>query len=104
MFKVGQKVVCKSTSSNNGYYPTGIKRGEIYTVEYISKCICGKELLHLKEPPKLGKWCGLLHTYIGIDSSYHSNRFEPVVDNFAENLLERLTKEYLEEQKIIIVI
>ena len=91
-----------TNSNNNGYCPSGIKKGEIYTIESISLCICGKGLLHLEETPHLAKWCGITDIYMGVTNAFHSERFEPIVDNFAESLLERLTKEFIEEQQVLI--
>ena len=97
MFKVGQQVVCKNINSINNTVPRGIALGEIYTIEAISTCICGRELLHLKEPMKLEKWCGYKLIRIGYDASFYSYRFEPLIGSWVEELLERITKEAKEE-------
>ncbi len=104
MFKVGQKVVCKNTKSAEQGTPYGIEKGVIYTVIGISTCVCGKELLGLKEVEILNKWCGTKNVCLGMSSNYYSFRFEPLVeDGFAESLLARLTKEFVKEQEKVLI-
>lgn len=105
MFKVGQKVVCKNVDGVHNFVPTGIEKGRIYTIEAISNCACGKEMLTLKEAPKLERWCATKDEYIGYCSSFYSYRFEPLIDNWVEELLMRLKTEVkLEEAESLLTV
>lgn len=86
MFKIGQKVVCKNTNDFKNSTPRGIEKGKIYIIEGISKCNCGKEILHLEGIEKLQRWCGTLDTYTGVNAAFYSYRFEilqyEIISNF----------------------
>ena len=103
MFRVGQKVVCKNSDGINNYFiPKGLVKGKVYTIEAISMCVCGKELLELEEAPKLERWCGTKMAYTGINSSFYSYRFEPLIDTWTDELLMRIKKEVEAEQLVLI--
>ena len=93
-FYVGQKVVCRNKVGFATSTPHGIKKGEVYTITQISTCICGKEVLELKEATKMNRWCGYLDKPIGYNASYYSYRFEPLVGSWVEELLEKVSKEH----------
>ena len=95
MFKVGQKVVCKKIE---GFAPHGLKLGEIYTIMQIGTCVCGQEVLYLKEAPIMKRWCGTKDVYIGTNASFYSYRFEPLVGSWVEELLQRLKSEVEAEE------
>ena len=89
MFKIGDRVICKDISDNAMTTPTGIENGKVYTVVRISKCGgCGRETLHLKEPEPLAKWCW--DKPVGFDASYYSFRFEKVIPQWVDELLENI--------------
>jgi len=97
MFKEGQKVVCKKREGFTTSAPHGIKLGEIYTIIQVGTCVCGKEVLYLKEAPIMRRWCGLKDVYTGTTASFYSYRFEPLVGSWVEELLERLQSEVEDE-------
>lgn len=96
MFKIGQKVVCKNTDEFKNSTPRGIEKGKIYTIEAVSKCDCGKEVLHLQGVIKLQRWCGLLDTYTGFSASFYSYRFEILKYDIISNF--EITKEIIDEK------
>jgi hypothetical protein len=78
MFKIGQKVVCKDLSDTNTHYPHGIEKGKIYTVNTITKCSCGRELLILDEAiPYYGRECNSCFSKVH-ELAFCSFRFEPI--------------------------
>jgi hypothetical protein len=98
MFKIGQKVVCKKIEGFATSAPHGIKLGEIYTIMQIGTCVCGQEVLYLKEAPVMKRWCGTKDVYTGTHASFYSYRFEPLVGSWVEELLERLKSEVEAEE------
>jgi len=80
MFKIGQSVVCKNTSSIGSTFPLGIKKGEIYIVDGFEECpICKCKLLLLRgiDSGSL-KTCGHCSYYPLPTNAFMSIRFEPV--------------------------
>ncbi len=89
MFKIGQKVVCKSLKTPMGGTPFGIKLGKIYVIEKIINCpFCNKELLCLVGVNSLSKkfcsGCDNLTQWSNIFSSW---RFEPLKYDLIPNKL-----------------
>tara|TARA_R110000782_G_C14673991_1_gene399288 strand:- start:424 stop:747 length:324 start_codon:yes stop_codon:yes gene_type:complete len=78
MFKIGEKVICKNKEGFATSSPYGIEINKVYTIEAISKCACGKEILHLLEAEKLKRWCGTKDIYTGHNAGFYSYRFEKV--------------------------
>lgn len=95
MFKIGQKVVCKNIEGSRNIAPRGIKLREIYTIANIGTCICGKEILHLKDVPATAKWCPAKNVYVGYNAGFYSYRFEPLIGSWVEKLLEEIKSEFL---------
>lgn len=91
MFKIGDRVICKDVSDFELTTPTGIEKGKVYTVIGISKCGCGRETLQLKEPKPLDKWCG--DKFYRYDTTYYSFRFEKVISQWVDELLENIILE-----------
>ena len=84
MFKIGQKVVCKDTTPNAVFSsaPHGIKKGVVYTISaltYCPQCLC--EFIELKEVSSIDKMCASCDCHLGACSSYHSYRFEPLIED-----------------------
>jgi len=100
MFKVGQKVVCKKIEGFANSKPHGLGLGEIYTITQIGTCVCGQEVLYLKEAPIMGKWCGIKDVFTGRHASFYSYRFEPLVGSWVEELLERVKSEVGAEESV----
>jgi len=101
MFKIGQKVVCKKIKGFATSAPRGLKLGEIYTIMQIGTCVCGQEVLYLREALVMGRWCGVKDVYTGKNASFYSYRFEPLVGSWVEELLERLKSE-VESEKCVV--
>ena len=97
MFKIGQKVVCKNTNDFENSTPTGIEKNKIYVVEGISKCNCGKEILHLEGVEKSPRWCGHLDVYTGFNAGFYSYRFEILQYDIISNF--EIIKEMIEEKQ-----
>lgn len=100
MFKIGQKVVCKNTAGFEHSMPHGIRLNKIYTVVKIGTCVCGQETLYLKEATAMTRFCGTMDVSTGFHAAFYSYRFEPLVGSWVEALLERLSVEIDEEERI----
>jgi hypothetical protein len=93
MFKIGQKVVCKNIQGFVDSHPIGLKIGQIYTVMQIGVCACGQETLAIKEAPKIRRYCGTTGVMTGVHANFYSYRFEPLIEDWVEELLEKIKLE-----------
>jgi hypothetical protein len=83
-FKIGDKVICfdDQTYNNSGFFPNGLTKNMEYTVTGIFKCLCGDELLELKEVPCLDKYCSICGNYNNYDKAYRMKRFKLIAPNY----------------------
>jgi len=100
-FKVGENVVAKDLSMIGSFYPFGIKSGEIYKINTISKCKCGRELIYLNNVGSGSlKNCGECGT-IGLPTNaFYSWRFRKLDYDFAENLLAEIKEQVQSEYQL----
>lgn len=94
MFKIGQKVVCKSLHKFNDGTPHGIEKGKIYTVEGYCNCnCCGATFVLLTEGHSYSeKWCGKCDKPNMLpDNAFFDWRFEPIKYEIISN------KEFIKE-------
>jgi hypothetical protein len=95
MFKIGQKVVCKTVECFWGI-PFGIVKGQIYEIENIIKCPgCGSEMLLLNTHSFSNKSCKCGYSKLP-DNSFHSWRFEPLKYDLLDN--KDIISELIEER------
>ena len=89
MFKIGQKVVCKSLKTRVSGTPFGIKLGKIYVIEQIINCpICNEELLCLVGVDTLSKkYCSGCYNLTQWSNTFSSWRFEPLKYDLIPNKL-----------------
>lgn len=89
MFKIGQKVVCKSLKTTISGTPFGIKLGKIYVIEKIINCpICNEEFLCLVGVDTFyQKHCSSCDNLTPWSNIFSSWRFEPLKYNFISNRL-----------------
>lgn len=105
MFKVGQKVVCVRTHPNNL-----VIEGKIYTITSIKQiCSCNSVVVN-NMPSKFSKefssivMCADCNAICDNDgySRFFANRFKPLDETFAEDVLANI-KEQIEEEYLVLV-
>lgn len=93
-FKVGQKVVCVEPTQD-------LVKGEIYTIECIAYCKCGKLNLGISEMPtdyySAICDCGFEDRRVKLKSAY---RFRLLDHQFAEDVLAEITKSVQQEELV----
>jgi hypothetical protein len=98
-FKIGQKVVCKSTENEPGVLGVvkGIKCGVIYTICGFDKCeFCNSELVLLAGVNTGNrKECQCSHIPIFPTNAFMSYRFEPLKHNTIAEHIDTIKKETL---------
>lgn len=98
MFKIGQKVVCKSLKTVNDGYPFGISKDGVYTVLGYYKCKnCGQKFLLLNAHSHSSKWCGKCDKPNMLpDNAFWEWRFEPIKYALIDNM--EIIKEIITER------
>lgn len=104
MFKVGQKVVCVNTNNSRGLPLFHIKKGEIYTILGIRECDCGNVTFYLGFKTITGRiQCSKCDCVYHSEKSYFSSdRFRPLDETFATEVLEQI-KEQIEQEELVLI-